>query len=142
MVSVPGRAISLARQGFVVFSYDMVGQNDTNQVPHDWEDARQGLWSIGSSMGMHLWDSIRAVDFVTSLPDVDPNRIGATGASGGGTQVFFLMAVDERIKAAAPVNMISAIMQGGGCQAAPNLRAGWPDFSNMVVGALMAPKPL
>jgi dipeptidyl aminopeptidase/acylaminoacyl peptidase len=84
----------------------MVGQNDTNQVPHDWDDARQGLWSIGSSMGMHLWDSIRAVDFVSSLPDVDPNRIGATGASGGGTQTFFLMAVDERIKAAAPVNMI------------------------------------
>ncbi len=142
VVSVPGRAINLAKQGFVVFSYDMVGQNDTNQVPHDWEDAGQGLWGIGSSMGMHLWDSIRAVDFVTSLPDVDPNRIGATGASGGGTQTFFLMAVDERVKAAAPVNMISAIMQGGGCQAAPNLRAAWPDFSNMVVGALMAPRPL
>jgi dienelactone hydrolase len=142
LVSVPGRAINLAKQGFVVFSYDMVGQNDTNQVPHDWDDARQGLWSIGSSMGMHLWDSIRAVDFVTSLPDVDANRIGVTGASGGGTQTFFLMAVDDRIKAAAPVNMISAIMQGGGCQAAPNLRAGWPDFSNMVVGALMAPRPL
>jgi dienelactone hydrolase len=142
LVSVPGRAINLAKQGFVVFSYDMVGQNDTNQVPHDWDDARQGLWGIGSSMGMHLWDSIRAVDFVSSLPDVDANRIGATGASGGGTQTFFLMAVDERIKAAAPVNMISAIMQGGGCQAAPNLRAAWPDFSNMVVGALMAPRPL
>jgi len=142
LVSVPGRALNLAKQGFVVFSYDMVGQNDTNQVPHDWDDARQGLWSIGSSMGMHLWNSIRAVDFVTSLPDVDPNRIGVTGASGGGTQTFFLMAVDERLKAAAPVNMISATSQGGGCQAAPNLRAGWPDFSNMVVGALMAPRPL
>jgi dienelactone hydrolase len=142
LVSVPGRAINLARQGFVVFSYDMVGQNDTNQVPHDWDDARQGLWSIGSSMGMHLWNSIRAVDFLQSLPDVDAKRIGVTGASGGGTQTFFLMAVDERVTAAAPVNMISATSQGGGCQAAPNLRAGWPDFSNMVVGALMAPRPL
>jgi dienelactone hydrolase len=142
VVSVPGRAINLAKQGFVVFSYDMVGQNDTNQVPHDWDDARQGLWSIGSSMGMHLWNSIRAVDFISALPDVDPGRIGVTGASGGATQTFFLMAVDDRIKAAAPVNMISAIMQGGGCQAAPNLRAGWTDLSNMVVGALMAPRPL
>jgi dienelactone hydrolase len=142
LVSVPGRAISFARQGYVVFTYDMVGQNDTNQVPHDWLDSRQELWSIGSSMGIHLWDSIRATDFLTSLPDVDPNRIAATGASGGGTQTFFLMAVDERIKVAAPVNMISATSQGGGCQAAANLRAGWTDFSNMVVGALMAPRPL
>ena len=142
LVSVPGRAISFARQGYVVFTYDMVGQNDTNQVPHDWLDARQDLWNIGSSMGIHLWNSIRATDFLTSLPDVDPNRIAATGASGGGTQTFFLMAVDDRIKVAAPVNMISATSQGGGCQAAANLRSGWTDFSNMVVGALMAPRPL
>ena len=52
------------------------------------------------------------------------------------------MAVDDRIKAAAPVNMISATAQGGVCENAANLRAGWPDFSNMVVGALMAPRPL
>src|SRR5687768_6941857 len=142
LVSVPGRAISLARQGYVVFSYDMVGQNDTNQVPHDWLEPRKDLWNIGSSMGTHLWNSIRAVDFLTSLPDVDPNRIAATGASGGGTQTFFLMAVDDRVKAAAPVNMISATAQGGICENAANLRAGWTDFSNMVVGALMAPRPL
>ena len=142
LVSVPGRAISFARQGYVVFTYDMVGQNDTNQVPHDWLDSRQELWNIGSSMGIHLWNSIRATDFLTALPDVDANRIAATGASGGGTQTFFLMAVDDRIKVAAPVNMISATSQGGGCQAAANLRAAWPDFSNMVVGALMAPRPL
>jgi hypothetical protein len=52
------------------------------------------------------------------------------------------MAVDDRIKAAAPVNMISATAQGGICENAANLRAGWTDFSNMVVGALMAPRPL
>ena len=138
----PGEPSVLPGKGYVVFTYDMVGQNDTNQVPHDWLDARQDLWNIGSSMGIHLWNSIRATDFLTSLPDVDPNRIAATGASGGGTQTFFLMAVDERIKVAAPVNMISATSQGGGCQAAANLRAGWTDFSNMVVGALMAPRPL
>ena len=141
LVSVPGRAISLARQGFVVFSYDMIGQNDTAQIPHHWGDSRQDLWSIGP-MGVQLWNSIRAVDFVTSLPDVDAKRIGVTGASGGGTQTFFLMAVDDRIAAAAPVNMISATSQGGVCENAPNLRAGWADFSNMVVGALMAPRPL
>ena len=71
LVSVPGRAISLARQGYVVFTYDMVGQNDTNQIPHHWSEARHDLWNIGP-MGIQLWNSIRATDFVSSLPDVDP----------------------------------------------------------------------
>jgi dienelactone hydrolase len=141
LVSVPGRAMHLARQGYVVFNYDMIGYNDTNQIPHDWGEPRYELWSV-SSFGTQLWNSIRATDFVMSLPDVDPAKIVATGASGGGTQTFFLMAVDERIKAAAPVNMISATSQGGGCQVAANVRSGWTDFSNMVVSALMAPRPL
>jgi dienelactone hydrolase len=141
VVSVPGRALSLARQGFVVFTYDMIGQNDTNQIPHHWGEPRQDLWSIGP-MGIQLWNSIRAVDFITSLADVDSTRIGVTGASGGGTQTFFLMAVEDRIKASVPVNMISATSQGGVCENAPNLRAGWTDFSNMMVGALMAPRPM
>jgi hypothetical protein len=142
LVSVPGRSINLARQGFVVFTYDMIGYNDTDQIPHHWADKRYNLWNI-NPLGVQLWDSIRAVDFVISLPEVDATRIGATGASGGGTQTFMLMAVDERIKAAAPVNMISATMQGGVCENAANLRVGGNnDTSNMVVAALMAPRPL
>ena len=53
-------------------------------------------------MGLQLWDSVRAVDFVSSPAGVDASRIAATGASGGGTQTFLLTAIDERIKAAAP----------------------------------------
>jgi hypothetical protein len=119
LVSVPGRCINLARQGFVVFTYDMIGENDTNQIPHHWGDKRYDLWNI-NPLGAQLWDSIRAVDFVSSLADVDASRIGVTGASGGGTQTFMLTAVDERIKAAVPVNMISATMQGGICENAAN----------------------
>jgi dienelactone hydrolase len=142
LVSVPGRCINLARQGFVVFTYDMIGYNDTNQIPHHWGDKRYDLWNI-NPLGVQLWDSIRAVDFVSSLPDVDASRIGVTGASGGGTQTFMLMAVDDRISAAVPVNMISATMQGGICENAANLRVGGNnDTSNMVVAALMAPRPL
>jgi dienelactone hydrolase len=142
LVSVPGRCINLALQGFVVFTYDMIGQNDTDQIPHHWGSKQQDLWNI-NPLGAQLWDSIRAVDFVSSLPDVDPSRIGATGASGGGTQTFMLMAVDDRIKAAVPVNMISATMQGGICENAANLRVGGNnDTSNMVVAAVMAPRPL
>ncbi|MFQ5790835.1 MAG: alpha/beta hydrolase family protein, partial [Acidobacteriota bacterium] len=134
--SIPGRCINLARQGYVVFTYDMVGYNDSSQLKHSFHDE---LWAT-SLMGLQLWDSIRAVDFISSLPDVDPNRLGCTGASGGGTQTFMLMAVDDRIKVAAPVCMISAHFQGGcECENAPLLRL---ETYNVEIATLMAPRPL
>ena len=66
-----------------------------------------------------MWDSIRAIDFITSLvnentgkPLVDPTKIGVTGASGGGSQSLYIAAVDDRIAAEAPVVMISAGFTG------------------------------
>src|SRR5262249_40750381 len=137
-VSVPGRSINLARQGYVVFTYDMLGYNDTIQTPHDFGGPREDLWSF-NALGLPLWNSMRVIDFLQSLPDVDPDRIAVTGASGGGTQTFLVSAVDPRVKVAAPVNMISAIMQGGACESAPGLRLG---TFNVEIGALMAPRPL
>jgi hypothetical protein len=137
-VSVPGRCINLARQGYVVFSYDMVGYNDTIQTPHDFGGPREDLWSF-NALGLQLWNSMRVIDFLQSLETVDAERIAVTGASGGGTQTFLLSAVDSRVKVAAPVNMISAIMQGGPCESAPGLRLG---TFNVEIGALMAPRPL
>ena len=137
--SIPARCISLARQGYVVFSWDMVGYNDSRQVDHRLLDPRLAQWGIGS-LSLHLWNSIRSVDFLESLPDVDKSRLACTGASGGGTQTFLLTAVDDRIKVSAPVNMISHYMQGGDvCENAPNLRL---DTNNMEIGALMAPRPM
>jgi hypothetical protein len=138
--SIPARAISLARQGFVVFTYDMAGYNDTRQLPHTAIGGRrEELWGVGL-LGAQLWNSIRAVDFVQSLSDVDPRRIGATGASGGATQTILLSAVDDRIAFSAPVNMISLIMQGGSpCENAPNLRI---ETNNVELAALMAPRPM
>jgi Acetyl esterase (deacetylase) len=137
--SVPLQCINLARQGYVVFAYDMVGWNDTAQTPHDFDGPAERLWSFGP-LGLQLWNSIRVVDFLESLPDVDPSKIGATGASGGGTQTFLLTAVDDRIAYSAPVNMVSFIMQGGSpCENAPGLRIG---MSNVEIAAMMAPKPM
>uniref|UniRef100_Q01SB1 Acetyl xylan esterase domain-containing protein n=1 Tax=Solibacter usitatus (strain Ellin6076) TaxID=234267 RepID=Q01SB1_SOLUE len=137
--SVPARCINLAQQGYVVFAYDMVGYNDTIQTPHDFGSPREQLWDFGP-FSLQLWNSIRAVDFVQSLPGVNPARIGATGASGGATQTFTLAAVDDRIQFSAPVNMVSAIMQGGGlCENAPNLRL---DTFNVEIASIMAPKPM
>ncbi|MCI0622263.1 MAG: acetylxylan esterase [Acidobacteria bacterium] len=137
--SIPARCINFARQGYVVFTYDMIGYNDSRQVDHRLIGKPLSLWGIGS-LGLHLWNSIRAADFLESLPDVDRNRLACTGASGGGTQTFLLTAVDDRIKASAPVNMISHYMQGGDvCENTANLRL---DTNNMEIGALMAPRPL
>ena len=138
--SIPGRCINFAKQGYVIFAYDMLGYNDSGkQIEHGYGGAHEGLWGL-SAMGLQLQNSIRTIDFLESLPDVDNERIGCTGASGGGTQTFILTAVDERIKVSAPVNMISATMQGGCiCENAPNLRL---DVSNIEIGALMAPRPL
>jgi dienelactone hydrolase len=139
LASVPARCINLAQQGYVVFCYDMVGYNDTVQTPHDFGSPAEQLWDFGS-LALQLWNSIRAVDFLESLPGVNAGRIGATGASGGGTQTFLLAAVDDRIQYSAPVNMISAIMQGGGiCENAPNLRL---DTFNVEIAAMMAPRPM
>lgn len=138
--SIPARAINLARQGYVVFAYDMVGYNDTKQLPHDLLGGRrEEMWSVGL-LGVQLWNSIRAADFLQSLPDVDPQKLAATGASGGGTQTFLLTAVDDRIRWSAPVNMVSGIMQGGSfCENAPNLRI---ETNNVEIAALAAPRPL
>jgi hypothetical protein len=137
--SVPARCINLAQQGYVVFAWDMVGYNDTVQTPHDFGTPREQLWDWGS-LSLQMWNAIRAVDFVESLPGVNPERIGATGASGGATQTFLLAAIDDRIKFSAPVNMISAIMQGGGiCENAPGLRF---ETFNVEFAAMMAPRPM
>jgi dienelactone hydrolase len=138
--SGPGRAINLARQGFVVFTYDMVGYNDSQQLPHrTFSGTREYLWSL-SVGGLQLWDSIRSLDFLESLPYVKRDAIGVTGESGGGTQTFLLAAVDDRVAVAVPVNMISLHMQGGCiCENPPGLRL---DTNNVEIAATIAPRPL
>ena len=130
--SVPGRCINLARQGNVVFTYDMAGHNDSDQIDHGgFGGVAEDLWGIGT-LGLQLWNSIRVVDFLISLAGVDARRIGCTGASGGATQTFLLCAVDRRVAAAAPVNMISSHMQGGcNCENQSHLRL---DINNVEIG--------
>ncbi|MEO8522405.1 MAG: hypothetical protein ABI603_13645 [Acidobacteriota bacterium] len=139
LVSAPGRAINLARQGFVVFTYDMIGYNDSRQLPHTFGGRREALWGL-SLAGLQLWNSIRSLDFLETLPYVKREAIGVTGESGGGTQTFLLAAVDDRVAVAAPVNMISLHMQGGClCENPPGLRL---DTTNVEIAATIAPRPL
>ncbi|HYW44359.1 MAG TPA: acetylxylan esterase [Bryobacteraceae bacterium] len=137
--SVPALGINLARQGYIVLAHDMVGYGDTRQTGHNFGGWREQLWSF-NPMGLQLWNSIRALDYLESREDVDPRRIAVTGASGGGSQTIFLAAVDPRVRIDAPVNMVSGWMQGADpCEEAPNLRL---DTSNVDFAAAMAPRPM
>lgn len=150
--------VGLARMGCVAFIYDMLGNSDSQQismaVAHGFKKQRPeasspdgwGLFSaqaelrLQSVMGLQTWNSIRSIDFLTSLPDVDAKRIGMTGASGGGTQTFIAAAIDPRITVSVPCVMVSTAMQGGcTCENASLLRIG---TGNVEIAALFAPKPL
>jgi len=147
------RAVQLARMGCIVFHYDMTGYADAVQLGHRpdrWEHLDRldhwGFMSVQAElrlqnmMGLQTWNSMRAVDFVQQLDDVDPSRIGVTGASGGGTQSMILGAIDERIAACMPCVMVSTAMQGGcTCENAPLLRI---DQGNIDIAAATAPRPL
>ena len=149
------RAVQLTRMGAVVFLYDMVGYADSVQIPQpvahsprgrQRQDADGLFFSVGaehhlqSILGLQVWNAVRALDFVTSLHDVDPARLAVTGASGGATQTFLLAAIDERPAVIFPAVMVSARMQGGcTCENANFLRVG---TGNVELAALFAPKPL
>jgi hypothetical protein len=134
------RCAQLARMGCVVFHYDMVGYADSTALGHSAFSDADGELRLQSLMGLQTWNSIRALDFLTGLPDVDPARVGVTGASGGGTQTFILCAIDDRPAVAFPAVMVSTQMQGGcSCENCSFLRIG---TGNVELAALFAPKPL
>jgi dienelactone hydrolase len=136
---VQQRCIRLAKLGCVVFMYDMVGYNDSEKFGHKFLNDRLRRWGY-SLVSLQTWDSIRALDWVMTLPDVDPERIACTGESGGGTQTFLLTAVDDRVKVAAPVVMVSDSFQGGCvCENCAGLRIG---TDNVEIAALTAPRPM
>ncbi len=152
------RCVQLARLGCVVFHYDMIGYADNTQisygVAHRFAKQRPEMnsaenWGLFSPqaeshlqcvMGLQTYNSIRALDFLSELPDVDTSRLAVTGASGGGTQSMILGAVDPRVAVSFPAVMVSTAMQGGcTCENASDLRIG---TGNVEFAALFAPKPI
>jgi dienelactone hydrolase len=97
--------------------------------------------------GVELWNAIRGLDLLSERPEVDPEKIGVTGISGGGVQSWYIAAADPRIKAVAPVcgattlkAQIETRTIDGHCDCMMPINTYQQDF--MDIGALIAPRPL
>ncbi|MDF2376666.1 MAG: acetylxylan esterase [Verrucomicrobiales bacterium] len=150
------RCVQLARMGCVVLVFDTIGNADSMQLvehrrgPRDAMNGKEaGEWGLVSpqatlrlqtNFGLQTWNSVRALDYLASLEEVDPDRILVTGASGGATQTMMLSAIDDRVDASFPAVMVSTAMQGGcTCENSHYLRIGQ---GNVDIAAAFAPKPL
>jgi dienelactone hydrolase len=150
---------NLARKGFVVLAYDPVGQGERQQA----YEKRTGRSLIGGPTEQHfsngaaailmgqsvgryfIHDGMRAIDYLVSRPEVDPERIGATGCSGGGTQTTYIAALDPRVKVAAVACYMNSFQTlfagsvGDSEQSVPGFLSAGLDQTDYV--ELFAPKP-
>lgn len=112
--------LNLVHKGFIVLAIDPIGQGERLQYfnPATGESDVGGSTREHSHVGVQCflagksiaryfaWDGIRAIDYLTTRPEVDADRIGVTGLSGGGTQSSYIGAIDDRVAAAAPMGFI------------------------------------
>jgi cephalosporin-C deacetylase-like acetyl esterase len=114
--------ILMAQNGLAALCYDPIGQGERLQFLDD--NKRPGIKGstsehtmvgvgallVGqSTAGYRIWDGIRSLDYLASRPEIDPKKLGCTGNSGGGTLTAYLMALDDRIVAAAPSCYITSL---------------------------------
>lgn len=141
--------IWFARNGYVCLVIDSLQLGEIEATHHG--TAREGRWWWNARgytpAGVEAWFGIRALDYLCSRPEVDPERIGMTGRSGGGSYTWTVAALDDRVKVAAPVagitdlfNQVSDRVINGHCDCMFFLNLHQWDFSK--AAALLAPRPL
>ena len=104
--------IWFARHGYVCLVVDTLQWSEIAGMHHG--TYREGRWwwlSRGyTPAGVECWNGVRGIDYLVNRPDVDPERIGVTGISGGGAATFWIAAADERVKAAIPVSGMADLL--------------------------------
>jgi len=107
--------IAMARHGMAALCFDPIGQGERSQMLKDdgqpqfsGTTTEHFLIGVGSTLvgrntaRYRVWDAMRAIDYLVSRPEIDPQKIGMTGCSGGGTLTSYTMALDDRVAVAAP----------------------------------------
>lgn len=127
------RCAHLARMGAIVLSYSMVG----------WQDSMQTSHADPLVLTLQTINSLRCVDYLCRLPDVDSSRLAVTGASGGGTQSVYLALLDDRIRVCAPAVIIYPWTCPAGCACEGGLPIMQAADTNIIeITAAIAPRPL
>jgi dienelactone hydrolase len=145
--SEQARCIGLARKGYVVLTYDPISQGERTWIGRGVHDTvrRKIILSGMEASGLMFWDSIRAIDYLVSRPEVDAGRIGVTGVSGGGFNSLYTAVLDDRVKAVAPdgyATTLEALIKrasAGCCAYLPNMSA-YADIDEAY--SLIAPRKL
>lgn len=138
-----------ARNGYVCLIIDTLQLGEIEGLHHG--TYREGMWWWNSRgytpAGVEAWNGIRALDYLQSRPEVDGDRLGVTGRSGGGAYSWWIAALDERVKAAVPVagitDLQNHVVDGcveGHCDCMFMVNTYRWDYPQ--VAALVAPRPL
>ena len=138
-----------ARNGYVCLTIDTLQLGEIEGIHHGTYSHDRFWWNSRgyTPAGVEAWNCVRALDYLQSRPEVDGERLGVTGRSGGGAYSWLIAAIDERIKVAVPVAGITSlhnhVVDGtveGHCDCMFMVNTyGW-DFAQ--VAALVAPRPL
>jgi dienelactone hydrolase len=138
-----------AKHGYVCMAIDTIQLGEIEGIHHGLYQYQRWDWVARgyTPAGVEAWNAIRAIDYLQERPEVDPQRIGITGRSGGGAYSWYAAALDPRIQVAVPVAGITDLQDhivdrciDGHCDCMfMNNRYGW-DFGTLA--AMMAPRPL
>jgi dienelactone hydrolase/pimeloyl-ACP methyl ester carboxylesterase len=113
--------VILARHGIAALCYDPIGQGERLQFLENGKSPVNGNTNEHTMVGIgallvgqstatyRIWDGMRSLDYLAGRPEIDPKRLGCTGNSGGGTLTSYLMALDDRIVAAAPSCYVTSL---------------------------------
>lgn len=138
-----------ARHGYICLTIDTIQLGEIEGIHHGTNRLNRWWWlSRGyTPAGVEAWNGIRGIDYLISRPEVDPERIGVTGRSGGGAYTWWIAALDTRVRAAAPTAGIASlrnhVVDGvveGHCDCMYHLNTQRWDFDR--VASLVAPRPL